>query len=44
MGFDLFGLNPKLKSEKPATVDYRNSTEEERAEFFRKDGKIRKRK
>jgi hypothetical protein len=42
MGFDLFGLNPKLKSEKPATVDYRNSTEEERAEFFEKMEKFEK--
>lgn len=35
MGMDIYGLNPKLKEEKPE-IDYENSTEEERKEYWKK--------
>jgi len=37
MGFDLYGVNPKIKegTTKPKDIDWRNSTEEERDEHFK---------
>ena len=36
MGFDLYGVNPKIKegTKKPKDIDFRNATEEERDEYF----------
>jgi len=36
MGFDLYGVNPKIKegTEKPKDIDWRNATEKERDEHF----------
>ena len=36
MGFDLYGVNPKIKegTKKPKDIDWRNATEEERDEHF----------
>lgn len=36
MGFDLYGVNPKIKegTEKPKDIDWRNTTEKERDEHF----------
>lgn len=36
MGFDLYGVNPKIKegTEKPKDIDWKNTTEEERDEHF----------
>ena len=37
MGFDLYGLNPKIKegTVKPKDIDWRTATEEERDEHFK---------
>ena len=37
MGFDLYGVNPKIKegTKKPKEIDYRTATEEERNEYFK---------
>jgi len=36
MGFDLYGLNPKIKegTEKPTSIDWTTATEEEQKEYF----------
>ena len=34
MGFDLYGLNPKLKSERP-TIDWKNHTKAEADQYFK---------
>ena len=37
MGFDLYGVNPKIKegTKKPKEIDWRTATEEERDEHFK---------
>ena len=37
MGFDLYGVNPKIKegTKKPKEIDYRTATEEEKDEYFK---------
>ena len=37
MGFDLYGVNPKIKegTKKPKEIDWKNATEEEKDEYFK---------
>ena len=37
MGFDLYGVNPKIKegTKKPEEIDWKSSTEEEKEEYFK---------
>ena len=37
MGFDLYGVNPKIKegTKKPEEIDWKTSTEEEKEEYFK---------